>query len=352
MSLHPDLFALGYAPCALPPDQTPLLFVVVDTEEEFDWNAPFSRDNTGVQSIAHINRLQRICERVGVAPTYVIDYPIASQPHGYAELRELAASGACEIGAHTHPWVTPPFLEDVSTRHSFAFNLPPALQQAKLLTLVETIAENLGVWVRVYKAGRYGFGPSTVPVLERLAFDVDVSIIPHMNFTTEGGPSFDAFDARPFVFGRSRRLLEVPCTTGYVGLAGPLCPLLHRVASTHPLETLRAPGILARLGAVNKIMLSPEGNTLEELRCLTTALLARGVRTFSLTLHSPSLDAGHTPYVRTAKDLQLFLSRIEGYLDFFMGQVGGRPSTLQAFKALVDSWDESTNLTSREDQIA
>lgn len=106
---------------------------------------------------------------------------------------------------------------------------------------------------------------------------------------------------------------------------------------------------------MNKIVLSPEGNTLDDLRRLTRALLARGVRTFSLTLHSPSLDVGHTPYVRTAEDLQVFLSRIEGYLDFFMGQVGGRPSTLHAFKALVESSGRSTPLPlmpSREDQVA
>jgi hypothetical protein len=48
---------------------------------------------------------------------------------------------------------------------------------------------------------------------------------------------------------------------------------------------------------------------------------------FVLTYHSPSLAPGHTPYVRTAADLQYFLGWIEAYLAFFFGEIGGKPAT-------------------------
>src|SRR5215471_19277218 len=93
----------------LPESAVPRLFTVVDTEEEFDWNAPFSRANTSVAAIRQIGRLQSVLSRYGVKPTYVVDFPIASQPEGYRPLKELADGGAARVGAHLHPWVNPPF---------------------------------------------------------------------------------------------------------------------------------------------------------------------------------------------------------------------------------------------------
>jgi hypothetical protein len=68
----------------------------------------------------------------------------------------------------------------------------------------------MGVSPKVFKAGRYGFGPSTATVLEELDYDVDASVVPHMDFTSEQGPSFRGFSPQPGVFGNARRMLELP----------------------------------------------------------------------------------------------------------------------------------------------
>ena len=82
--LTADLVFADRAPAPMPVQ--PTLMVVVDTEEEFDWTAPFSRDATSVTAMRHIDRLQRLCESVDLTPTYVIDYPVATQPAGYETL--------------------------------------------------------------------------------------------------------------------------------------------------------------------------------------------------------------------------------------------------------------------------
>src|SRR5690606_9477265 len=87
----------------------PVLMVIVDTEEEFDWSRPVARENTATTSIAAQTRAHRLFERHGIKPAYVIDYPVATQPDGWGPLAELHADGLCEIGAHLHPWVNPPF---------------------------------------------------------------------------------------------------------------------------------------------------------------------------------------------------------------------------------------------------
>src|SRR5262245_22971602 len=154
--MRPEDPAVSATPIDLPASERPTLFVVVDTEEEFDWSAPFSRQNTGVTAMRHIGRAQQLFDRFGIVPTYVIDYPVASKPEGSAPLAEFAASARATIGAHLHPWVTPPHDEDVSRRNSFAMNLPAELEAAKPTTMVETIERAFGARPQVYKAGRYG----------------------------------------------------------------------------------------------------------------------------------------------------------------------------------------------------
>ena len=74
-------------------------------------------------------------------------------------------------------------------------------------------------------------------------------------------------------------------------------------------------------------MLSPECNTLDEMKALTRSLHHDGLRSFALTFHSPSLKPGCTRYVRTAAELDAFLSTIDRFCDFFFGALGGEPTT-------------------------
>jgi len=328
--------APGIQPVPINSDMPPTLFVIVDTEEEFDWSAPFSRGNTSVRAMSKIDRLQTILDRRGICPTYVIDYPVSHQRDGHALLAEFASDGRCRIGAHLHPWVTPPHVEEVTRTNSFGCRLGAAVETEKIRVLRDDIGEHLGVRPTVFKAGRYGFGPTTAAALEALDFDIDVSVNPRYDYTGEGGPSFGAFDTKPFFFGRNRRLLEIPLSTDYTGVAaGTVAPSLHRALSATALQPFRAIGVAARLGIVNRIMLSPEGNSLAEMQTLTRSLLARGVRTFSLTLHSPSVEPGCTPYVRSVQDLNEFLARIDAYCAFFLDELGGVASTPEEFRAAL-----------------
>jgi hypothetical protein len=318
-----------FSPIAEQACSPPKLFVIVDTEEEFDWSAPFARENVSVTAIQEVGRLQDVVEPYGLKPTYVVDYPVAATPSSAGKLGEVAARGTCRIGAHLHPWVTPPFDEPLVPAMSFGCNLGEPVEMAKIAHLQEAIVRNMSVQPRVYKAGRYGFGETTARIVEMRGFTVDASVIPHMDFTPERGPSFAGFTPHPAQFGRSRALLELPCTTGFTGTARSMGEPLHRAASARWLTPTRAVGILARTGLLNKIMLSPEGNTLAEMQSLTRALLGDGLRTFAMTFHSPSLKPGCTRYVRTTSERDAFLDTINRYCDFFFSDLGGAPTTAE-----------------------
>ena len=62
-------------------------------------------------------------------------------------------------------------------------------------------------------------------------------------------------------------------------------------------------------------------------------LLARGVRVFSFSLHSPTVMPGCTPYVRTESDLKAFLATCRSYFDWFFGELAGRSMTPLELKA-------------------
>jgi len=313
----------------------PTLLVVVDTEEEFDWGKPLSRTETVVDHIRHQDRAQRVFEAHGIRPTYVVDFPVATQAAGYQPLREWLLDGRCQIGAHLHPWVNPPYEEELSPRNSYPGNLPPALERAKLLQLTEAIEHSFGRRPTIYKAGRYGIGPATSALLEELGYEIDLSVVPRTSFDRDAGPDFSGFGDEPFWFGPSGRLLEIPLTVGWCGLLrGFGAVLQHGLLSELGLR-LHLPGVCARLGLLERIRLSPEGMSFDELRRLTDTLLAAGQRLFSFTYHSPSLVPGNTPYVRDEAELARFTGLIERYCDYFIGACGGTGGTPQEVRALL-----------------
>ena len=167
------------------------------------------------------------------------------------------------------------------------------------------------------------WGRVTAGLLEDEGFLVDTSLIPRTRYTEAGGPDFSTFDYGPFWFGVRRRLLELPVTRALTGLMADAIPSVYGMAERKPLRSLRAPGLLARAGLLERITLSPEGSDLPAMLRLTRALLKRGERIFTLSYHSPSLEPGNTPYVRTHRDLAMFLDRISGFLSFFQDQLGG-----------------------------
>ena len=176
--------------------EKPVLVVVVDTEEEFDWSGGFSRDNTSVGSMRQIGRVQNIFDEYEITPVYVVDYAIATQPDAYRPLQDIHASRRCLIGAHLHPWINPPFEEVVNRFNSFPGNLPRVLEAAKLRILSESIGERFGVQPTIYKAGRYGIGPNTAEILEEQGYEVDLSVCPHVDDSGEGGSDFTGHSAQ------------------------------------------------------------------------------------------------------------------------------------------------------------
>lgn len=273
--------------------------VTVDTEEEFDWAKPFERTGHGLSHVPRLAKFQQFCEGFGVAPIYLIDYPIASDPAVGMALGDAVRHGRAEIGVQLHPWVNPPHQEQLNVFNSFAGNLPPALERAKLVKLRDTISAAFGQAPRIYRAGRYGVGAATAQILAESGIAIDTSVRSHFDYSSQGGPDFTALPLYPWWVDRQGGLMELPLTTVFSGVLrrqGPwLFPRLWRVP--------RLRGAMARAGLMNRVPFTPEGVTAAEaIRCIDLTL-ADGLPILVFSFHSPSLRPGHTPYVRDARQL-------------------------------------------------
>ena len=301
-----------------------MLVTTVDAEEDFDWSGPFIRTASRVTSMRSQHKAHRVFERYGVIPTYLVDFPVASQDEGREPLRELLESGQCEIGAQLHPWVTPPFVEVISSRNSYPGNLPMVVEYDKLLALTNMLEEAFGIRPRIYRAGRCGFGPNTAEILRHLGYLVDSSIMPYWNYVPQSGPDFRAFGAEPFWIDRDRTVLEMPISVALVGRAARLGQSVSYGLFNRVSERAGLTAAVARLGLIERIRLTPEGIAIDEAKRLVRQMIADRHRVFVLTYHSPSLEPGGTPYVQNREDLVHFLAWLEEFYDFFTKEIGGR----------------------------
>lgn len=268
------------------------VLLTVDTEEEFDWDAPFQREGYGLSHVAQIARFQAFCETIGAHPVYLIDWPIANSAQAVEIIGDAVARGTAEVGVQLHPWVNPPFDEEVNARNSFAGNLPRDVEAAKFAMLRDRIEAAFGTAPLIYRAGRYGLGPNTAQLLKAAGIRIDTSVRPLFDYSAGGGPDYSHHPAAPYWVDRDHRLLELPVTSAYWGPLRQLGPMLHRVQRHVP--TMFSG--FSRFGLLERIALTPEGVSAEEAIRGINIAVESGLPVLVLSFHSPTLAPGHTPY--------------------------------------------------------
>lgn len=299
-----------------------LLIVSVDTEED-NWER--ARRDITVANIRQLPRLDRLFERLGVRATYFTTYQVAIDREAAGIVRGLRATGRVEVGAHLHPWNTPPLDEAFEPRNSMLLNLPQSLQLAKLRRLTEALTEAIGERPAAFRAGRWGLGPSTVRALIACGYLIDSSVTPFQTWeATAGGPShvgapLHAYrldgrgDAR--VPAAAGPLLEIPVSSAYSRRPWQLWGRVHRVMAHRWMRPFRLAAIAAGFGLLRPVALSPETDTLADMLALSRLLIDAGVHHLHLYFHSPSLVPGLSPFTATAGAVDRLYATIARYIE-------------------------------------
>ena len=215
------------------------------------------------------------------------------KPEAFGPLKAYADAGRALIGAHLHPWVSPPHEEEVNARNSYPGNLPRDLEHEKLRVLTDAITAAFGARPLTYLAGRYGFGPHTGEILESLGYEVDISAggVDRLTAPT-GGPITPASRAIPTGSDARAACSGCPAPAATSGGFAPGGTPLYRRLTQPWLRRARVSGAVARLRLLERIRLSPEDYSEPEMRRLTQRPAGRWRSRLRVQLSLAVGDAG------------------------------------------------------------
>jgi hypothetical protein len=311
--------------------QGPALLVGVDTEADDQWSEKGRRE-LRVENAARLPALQSLFEEFGARPTYLVTHEMATRPESAAVLRGLAKGGRCEIGAHLHPWTSPPFRPEDTAGHTYPLNLPDDILARQLGELTTTLEQSLGVRPTTYRAGRNGVDGRTLRILEGLGYSVDTSVDPLFNERRKGGPAFAGAPLHPYRPdyadvrrpGESR-ILEVPISAA---TDPPLPKPLERLYASLPPIPWR--GVLKRVG-LKPVWLRPSYTAVPEMLSFASRLKERGAPCFNVIFHSSELLPGGSPYNPDAASVGRFETALRRLLEHVTSRLGAVGRTYAEF---------------------
>jgi hypothetical protein len=307
--------------------------VTIDTEADGQW-----RHGTELTTanVAWWAPFQDLCERHGAQPTYLVTTEIAEDDAAVAFLAPRAERGALEVGAHLHPWTSPPFRDEPGLRrndedHTYPCQLEPELLQAKLAGLTALIEERFGARPLSFRAGRFGIDAACAALLAAQGYVVDSSLTPFVSWRDNpgrpgwgGGPDFSGHDAYPFrVAGTGpaatpeagapgRGLVELPVTILPTYAPTRRSALMRRRWEARPWRLLRE-----RLGLWDRpqpLWLRPRPELdAGDLEAVVAEAERLHLPFAVLMFHSSELMPGGSPYRPTAASIDVLLAELDAF---------------------------------------
>jgi hypothetical protein len=288
------------------------LVISIDVEEEGLFSGEYARTPLGVSNVAQLQRLEFIPREFGFPLSLLVTYHAARDPAAREVLKYWRDRYGAEIGAHLHPWNTPPFADLSEPEPVRSEKMPLPVLKEKLANLVSAIQEGLGVTPRSFRMGRFDWGLKLLSLLPEIGFQVDSSMVPLTQKV--GGPDYFLAPPDPFRLpvpgAAGETLLEIPLTMI------PLCPaaarLVYRLSAGFPGargEPLRGwfPYVLA-LG------IHPVWFPFPSMRFAVRLHRGRGGRVLNMFLHSSELMVGGTPQIPTEAAVERLVQKIRRFI--------------------------------------
>ncbi len=311
MQLHSDLKVL----------------VTIDVEEEGLFRGEYPSGTASVKNVRRLALLTAMFERLDIRPTMLVTYQVAGHKPLQDFLLSLRDRWKGEIGAHLHPWNTPP-IQDLSFPAPIpSQKIPRVLLQEKLENLLRVLAQ-MDVTPRSFRMGRFSMGPKMFSLLEQSGILVDSSIIPCRR--KYGGPEYllapaDPYYPDPHELSRSGQspVLELPVTVL------PIIPgsdrLFQRISEKYPASRRSLAWVMQYLGSVSA---QPMAAGIKRMKAAVRLHQSRGGRTVVLYFHSSELLPGASPQHPTERHVERFLLKLENFLSWLRYDRGAVSMTL------------------------
>lgn len=196
------------------------LCVSIDTESDKGrgWRSRRPMSFDGITD-GVVKRLHPLFERFGAKPTYLLSPEVLRDEACVETFRRLLPSS--ELGTHLHGEYAEPNAFEPDVTSAFQRDYTPDVERQKLTYLTDLFIRAFGHQPQSFRAGRFGIGPASIPILESLGYVVESSVTPHMDWASSGAPglSFHGAPSQPYrpdpeEPGRpgTAAILEVPVT--------------------------------------------------------------------------------------------------------------------------------------------
>lgn len=250
-------------------------------------------------------RLHPLFRRLGAKPTYLLSPEVLRDARC---VERLASLEGCELGAHLHGELAEPgaFEPDVTT--AVQRDYPEHVERAKVASLTEAFRAAFGRSPSSFRAGRFGLGPNTVPILQDLGYTVDSSVTPFMDWShVSPGLVFRNAPTQPYypdpadpARPGTATLLEVPVTIRPRGLSR--VPVVGRYVEPRWLRPTKTRGL--------------------ELVALARETIEEAARTrpgspivLNAMFHNVEVVASTSPYAATDDEARRIVDRLGVLLD-------------------------------------
>ena len=308
-------------------------FLIISIDVEADMPNWEIEEITTIRNFEGIPRLQDLFDKYSVRPTYLLDYPYATNEEATKYFNSI--KDKCEIGAHMHTWDTPPVTEEEAKTLDYPSNLAYDRQFEKTKSVTDALTKAFGEAPTSYRAGKFGFNIDTKNILERLGYLVDTSVTPMVSWESQNGPSFLNYKVDPFWFGNPKSsLFEIPVT---IGLTKNIGHLLERAYLKIPRFT-KLRGLLSKdyLSLIDFVWLYPVLFSDEEMISLVNTLIKRPINVFNVFFHSSELKAGESIYTKSDADVDQYLKRMDRFFDYTINKKGMKSVTLSEYREIYN----------------
>jgi hypothetical protein len=311
------------------------LAITIDVEEEGLFRGKYDPHNTSVSNVSQLRRLDSIFLEWGIRPTLLTTYPVVSNETALNLLLELQERWKAEIGAHLHPWNTPPletlpYPEPVPSEF-----MSKELLKAKLETLVNSLNRR-GIQATSFRMGRFNMGPRMFSVLQEVGIEVDSSIAPMQRYC--GGPDHLTAPTDPYFPDPAdpcrpgdSKILEAPLTTV------PLTRNLGRYLQALDESIIPRASLSWFAMCLGALSVQPLGTGLRRMKAAALAHSARGGQVLTLFFHSSELIAGGSPELPTTEHVNRFLNQLRAFIAWLCLRMDAEPKTLSELGACYRS---------------
>ncbi|HPD13627.1 MAG TPA: hypothetical protein PLE19_01665 [Planctomycetota bacterium] len=258
------------------------------------------------RSLEGLGRFHELCRRHGVRPTYLLTYSAACEARCADAARAWGVE--TEFGAHLHPEEVPPIADGERGNHTLRpGDVAPERLRAKLVNLLDRVAEATGRRPTSFRSGFFGLTPALAAALGELGVEADSSLGP----LEKVGQTYPYIGVpfAPYVFDPARcgALIEVPLTSVFRR------PFPRALYGAYVRLPGRVRGALRACGLAEIVRFRPAAASERDLLAVCERTARLGIPAV-MTVHSNELWPGTSAAVGSQAASDAYYARLERVL--------------------------------------